>query len=195
MRTMTTVTPLVIIYNIEPTFPNSRTRSITIVRWTIHVATGKKSDVYNRICLSSFWMFLCFFYFCCYFVTHGEAISQGYWWRTSRICFQVIETCLWFSVVGSMSHRSDPKGGRSIWHSLPARTAQGGGRSFKDRKPIGEVGCCDAWMAEQSHWWIDWWLQRRPIYLSIYLPVITPDSLTNYLTNYLTNSLTIWHMN
>ena len=30
-------------------------------------------------------------------------------------------------------------------------TAQGGGGSFKDRKPIGEVGCCDAWMAEQIH--------------------------------------------
>ena len=41
---------------------------------------------------------------------------------------------------------------------LPARTAQGGGGSFKDRKPLGEVGCCDAWMAEQIH-------------LSIYLPV------------------------
>jgi hypothetical protein len=27
-------------------------------------------------------------------------------------------------------------------------TAQGGGRSFKDRKPIGEMNCCDAWMAE-----------------------------------------------
>ena len=34
---------------------------------------------------------------------------------------------------------------------VPARTAQGGGGSFKDRKPIGEVDCCDAWMAEQSH--------------------------------------------
>ena len=32
---------------------------------------------------------------------------------------------------------------------ISARTAQGGGGSFKDRKPIGEVGCCDAWMAEQ----------------------------------------------
>ena len=30
-------------------------------------------------------------------------------------------------------------------------TAQGGGGSFKDRKPIGEVAGCDAWMAEQSH--------------------------------------------
>ena len=33
----------------------------------------------------------------------------------------------------------------------PARTAQGGGRSFKDRKPIGDVDGCDAWVAEQSH--------------------------------------------
>ena len=30
-------------------------------------------------------------------------------------------------------------------------TAQGGGGSFKDRKPIGGLACCDAWMAEQSH--------------------------------------------
>ena len=27
-------------------------------------------------------------------------------------------------------------------------TAQGGGGSFNDRKPIGELGCCDLWMAE-----------------------------------------------
>ena len=30
-----------------------------------------------------------------------------------------------------------------------SRTAQGRGGSFKDRTPIGEVGCCDAWMAER----------------------------------------------
>ena len=29
--------------------------------------------------------------------------------------------------------------------------AQGGGRSFKNRKPIGEVGCCESGMAERSH--------------------------------------------
>ena len=34
---------------------------------------------------------------------------------------------------------------------LPTRTAQGGGGSFKDTKPVGEVGCCYAWMAEQIH--------------------------------------------
>ena len=30
-----------------------------------------------------------------------------------------------------------------IHYDIPARTAQGGGGSFKDRKPIGEVRCCD----------------------------------------------------
>jgi hypothetical protein len=28
---------------------------------------------------------------------------------------------------------------------------QGGGGSFKNRKPIAEVGCCDSGMAERSH--------------------------------------------
>ena len=32
-------------------------------------------------------------------------------------------------------------------------TAQGGGGSFKNRKPIGEVGCCESGMAERSHCW------------------------------------------
>ena len=31
-------------------------------------------------------------------------------------------------------------------------TAQGGGGCFKDRKPIGEVGCGESWMAERIHW-------------------------------------------
>jgi len=30
-------------------------------------------------------------------------------------------------------------------------TAQGGGGSFKNRKPIGEVGCSESGMAERSH--------------------------------------------
>jgi hypothetical protein len=29
-------------------------------------------------------------------------------------------------------------------------TAQGGGGSFKNRKPIGEAGCCESRMAERS---------------------------------------------
>jgi len=30
-------------------------------------------------------------------------------------------------------------------------TAQGGGGSFKNMKPIGEVGCCESRMAERIH--------------------------------------------
>ena len=37
--------------------------------------------------------------------------------------------------------------------------AQGGGGSFKNRKPIGEVGCCESRMAERIHWWTERWLE------------------------------------
>ena len=38
-------------------------------------------------------------------------------------------------------------------------TAQGGGGSFKNRKPIGLVGCCESRMAERIHWWTERWLE------------------------------------
>ena len=42
-----------------------------------------------------------------------------------------------------------------IYHSLrrenTSSTAQGGGGSFKNRKPIGEIGCCESGMAERIH--------------------------------------------
>ena len=47
-------------------------------------------------------------------------------------------------------------------------TAQGGGGSFKNRKLIGEVGCCESRMAERSHWWTDRWL-RSPLFLYLFL--------------------------
>ena len=34
---------------------------------------------------------------------------------------------------------------------ITSSTAQGGGGSFKNRKPIGDVGCCESGMAERSH--------------------------------------------
>ena len=48
----------------------------------------------------------------------------------------------------------------------------GGGGSFKDRNPIGEVSCCDAWIAERIHWWTERWLRLWvffPLPLSIFL--------------------------
>ena len=47
---------------------------------------------------------------------------------------------------------------RWFYYSLTistSSTAQGGGGSFKNRKPIGEIGCCESPMAEQKHWWIE----------------------------------------
>ena len=35
--------------------------------------------------------------------------------------------------------------------SSSSSTAQGGGGSFKNRKPIGKLGCCESGMAERSH--------------------------------------------
>ena len=42
---------------------------------------------------------------------------------------------------------------RQLLHQAPftSSTAQGGGGSFKNRKPIGEIGCCESPMAEQKH--------------------------------------------
>ena len=36
-----------------------------------------------------------------------------------------------------------------------SRAARGGGGSFKIRKRIGEIGCCESRMTEQKHWWIE----------------------------------------
>ena len=36
-------------------------------------------------------------------------------------------------------------------YAYTSSTAQGGGGSFRNRKPIGEVGCCESRMAERIH--------------------------------------------
>ena len=36
-----------------------------------------------------------------------------------------------------------------------SRAARGGGGSFKNRKRIGEIGCCESRMTKQKHWWIE----------------------------------------
>ena len=52
-------------------------------------------------------------------------------------------------------------------------TAQGGGGSFKNRKPIGEVGCCESGMAKRIHWWTERCL-RSPLCLSLSLTIYLP---------------------
>ena len=81
------------------------------------------------------------------------------------------------------------------WGSIyyTSSTAQGGGGSFKNRKPIGEVGCCESGMAERSHWWIERWL-RSPLFLSLSLSfsLFLSLSLTIYLPTYLSIYLSIY---
>ena len=60
-------------------------------------------------------------------------------------------------------------------------TAQGGGGSFKNRKPIGEVGCCESGMAERSHWWTERWLMS-PLFLSLSLTIYLPTYLSTYVS-------------
>ena len=57
--------------------------------------------------------------------------------------------------------------------TFTSSTAQGGGGSFKNRKPIGELGCCESGMAERSHWWIERCL-RSPLCLSLSLTIYLP---------------------
>ena len=71
-------------------------------------------------------------------------------------------------------------------------TAQGGGGSFKNRKPIGEVGCCESGMAERSHWWTERCLisLTLSISLTIYLPTyLFSMYLSIYRSIYLSLSL------
>ena len=62
-------------------------------------------------------------------------------------------------------------------------TAQGGGGSFKNRKPMWQVGCCESRMAQRIHWWTERWL-RSPLFLSL--------SLTTYLLTYQPVCLSIY---
>ena len=63
-------------------------------------------------------------------------------------------------------------------------TAQGGGGCFKNRKPIGEIGCCESRMAERIHWWTERCL-RSPLFLSLALTIYLPTCLSSmYLSIY-----------
>ena len=82
--------------------------------------------------------------------------------------------------------RKRPSFGGSLAHRVfTSSTAQGGGGNFKNRKPIGEIGCCESGMAERIHWWTERCL-RSPLFLSLSLTIYLPTSLSSiYLSIYL----------
>ena len=86
--------------------------------------------------------------------------SHWYWWDIQLYGIQV-----------SHSQESEFLQIQIYIFVYTSSTAQGGGGSFKNRKPIGELGCCEWGMAERSHWWTERCL-RSPLFLwlSTYLP-------------------------
>ena len=76
---------------------------------------------------------------------------------------------------------------KHVW-VYTSSTAQGGGGSFKNRKPIGEVGCCASGMAERIHWWTERCL-RFPLVRSLSLTIYLPMYLSIYRSISLSPSL------
>ena len=77
---------------------------------------------------------------------------------------------------------------------ITSSTAQGGGGSFKNRKPIGEIGCCESGMAEQIHWWTERCL-KSPLFLSLSLTIYLPTYLSSmYLSIYRSFYLSLFHL-
>ena len=74
------------------------------------------------------------------------------------------------------------------YNMFTSSTAQGGGGSFKNRKPIGEVGCCESGIAGRSHWWTERCLISLTLSLSLLLsfsdfqPTYLPTDLSMYLS-------------
>ena len=57
-----------------------------------------------------------------------------------------------FCRVFSFSGESSPNGRTlKVAELFTSSTAQGSGGSFKNRKPIGEICCCESGMAERNH--------------------------------------------
>ena len=71
-----------------------------------------------------------------------------------------------------------------IHRNHTSSTAQGGGGSFKNRKAIGEVGCCESGMAERSHCWSERWLMSLSLSLFLWLSTYLPTYLSIYLCLY-----------
>ena len=93
-----------------------------------------------------------------------RALGSSFFW--GFLFFDILSSSLLFSDSSRLCFSSFHIVGR-LTSKLPSgSTAQGGGGSFKNRKPIGDVGCCEPRMAERRHWWTDRWL-RSPLFLSL----------------------------
>jgi len=112
----------------------------------------------------------------------------GKWGKLPNVL--VKSTQFWFGIPGTVFRNHQP----NILHAsscsiqITSSTAQGGGGNFKNRKPIGEVGCCESRMAESKG---DWSLSLF-LSLSLNIPTYLPTHLPTYLPVYLSTYLSIY---
>ena len=134
---------------------------------------------FSRICI--FFLLTLSLLWCSFF--YSSLLSDS-----SHLCFSSVH------IVGSLTSK------------LPSMidtssTAQAGGGSFKSRKPIGEIGCCESRisrMAERIHWWTERCLRSSLslclslICLSVYLSTCLSVYLSIYLSTYLPICLSVY---
>ena len=130
-----------------------------------------------------------------------RSATPGFW-KYPQLSFSyphVLCKTLWFtwSLRAQSRKHSWRSEGMQILCKYTSGTAQGAGGSFKNRKPIGEVSCCESRMAERTDWWTEKWLECRSIYpsihqsfypsihVSVYLPICLFISLFIHLSIYL----------
>ena len=94
-----------------------------------------------------------------------------------RHCWWVPEITASAVVAGTHAKISAPW--RALTDIHTSSTAQGGGGSFKNRKPIREIGCCETRMAERIHWWTERCLWS-PLFHSLSLTIYLPTYLSIY---------------
>ena len=90
---------------------------------------------------------------------YGKNEQRFYWKQFFDVFFEQSGSCF-----------RENSGIQACWPLIPnilkeeapiitSSATQGVGGSFKNRKPIGEVGCCESRMAERIHWWTERWLK------------------------------------
>ena len=89
-----------------------------------------------------------------FLIIYIYSFNHPRWWRISSIHRIYLSLPIYLSTYLRIYLSTY----QSINPILSRCAAQGGGGSFKNRKPIGEVGCCESRMAEPIHWWTERWL-------------------------------------
>ena len=127
--------------------------------WTVH-----KSSKYDELLRASDWVVpgsAWIYLYCLHLAAvHGEAPSREFTFRFHCIIKQERNE-------PSKSRKKQEKHLPALhlnsnfpWSSplsacTTSRAAGGGGGSFKNRKRIGEIGCCESRMTKRKHWWIE----------------------------------------